>query len=251
MLQGKPVIKIEYLSIRMKLLLTAVFTLGVLFSGFVLGMVVALTDHTPDVTTIERELRLPLAQSYQPGTYNDKLFSNENEIPDIAVWDPKDFDAEVQCLAKNIYFEAKSESREGQVAVGLVTINRVLSEKYPDTICDVVWQKGKHPTTGKWVAQFSWTWDGKEDKPVNKKAWAEAQRIAEAMLAERSLFNFADFTEGATHYHADYVSPYWRNSFTPVLTVDTHLFYRDEDATPREYRTLTTETVALNDDHKI
>ena len=76
------------------------------------------------------------------------------------------------CLAMNIYFEARSESTLGQHAVAQVTMNRVASDKYPNSVCDVVWQSG----------QFSWTNDGKSDVPKNKEAWEKAKHIAKRMV---------------------------------------------------------------------
>lgn len=147
-------------------------------------------------------------------------------------WNPSSYEAEVECLSKNIYFEARDQDITGQIAVGLVTINRVLSSKYPNTICEVVWQKRKHPETGNWVGQFSWTVDGKPDVPKNNKVWMEVRMVASAMLAGRTLLNFQDFTDGATHYHATYVKPKWRKSLTFITQIGDHIFYRDERATP-------------------
>ena len=76
---------------------------------------------------------------------------------------------ELRCLAQNIYFEARGERQAGQLAVGLVTMNRVNSKRFPNTVCKVVWQK----------RQFSWTHDGKSDRPTDMKAWKLAQKIAE------------------------------------------------------------------------
>lgn len=77
------------------------------------------------------------------------------------------------CLALNVYFESRSEASVlSQFAVAQVTMNRVMSDKYPNSICDVVWQKG----------QFSWTHDGKSDKPYEKQAWDRAQWVAKVTL---------------------------------------------------------------------
>lgn len=143
-----------------------------------------------------------------------------------------DWNKERECLAKNIYFEARDQSQKGQIAVALVTVNRTLSKKYPNTICGVVWQKKRSKKTGKYVAQFSWTLDGKKDDPMNKELWESAQVLASAMIDEGMITLFADFTQGATHYHADYVAPSWRKAFTRVLVEGNHIFYRDEKATP-------------------
>ena len=133
----------------------------------------------------------------------------------------------MHCLAQNIYFEAGHEPHEGKIAVGLVTINRVKSAMYPDSICEVVWQVGKSSRSGKSVAQFSWTRDGKPDVPRNMAAWEEAKALAYEMLEGGNLDNFEDFTKGATHYHATYVKPYWRHKYERVAKIGLHIFYRD------------------------
>jgi spore germination cell wall hydrolase CwlJ-like protein len=149
-------------------------------------------------------------------------------------WPPENLEEELTCLALNIYFEARSESRRGKIAVGLVTLNRVKSGRWPDTICGVVWQKRRNQQE-KWVAQFSWTWDGKGDTPREEARWEEAKSLAGAMIAEGSLDNFVDFTHGSTHYHADYVDPWWGERLLQAgyraQQIDTHIFYTSGEAT--------------------
>lgn len=142
-------------------------------------------------------------------------------------FDPSIYNQSVQCLAKNIYFEARSQTIQGMIAVGLVTINRVLSNKFPDNICDVVWQKKRSTSTGKWSAQFSWTLDGKSDNPVNQKYWVLSQNIASTLLYQNMYDNIYDFTQGATHYHADYVQPYWSKHLKVIFQIDNHVFYSE------------------------
>lgn len=127
-------------------------------------------------------------------------------------------------MAKNIYFEAENQSLRGKLAVGLVTLNRVVSKRFRNTICEVVWRKRRHPDTGKWVAQFSWTLDGKSDTPLNQKVWDEAMLLASALLSTES--GIEDFTMGATHYHADYVNPWWSQFLRQIMVIETHIFYK-------------------------
>lgn len=141
-------------------------------------------------------------------------------------WIFKSLDKEVDCLAKNIYFESWQEERKGQIAVALVTLNRVKSGYYPSSICDVVWQQTKN-RRGKRVAQFSWTLDGRADVPKNETAWEQSLELAREILANGSLDNFTDFTRGATHYHAVYVHPKWRKQMEKVMKIGLHIFYRD------------------------
>lgn len=122
--------------------------------------------------------------------------------------------SEIDCLAKNIYFEGRSEPLEGQIAIGLVTLNRVSKDGYPGTICGVVKQ----------YKQFSWYWDGKPDTPKEKDVYEKIMIVAITMIA---TYNYTDdITEDATHYHADYVSPYWASSFTKVKKIGKHIFYK-------------------------
>jgi len=124
---------------------------------------------------------------------------------------------EIKCLAENIYFESRKEIVEGRLAVANVTMNRVASPRYPNTVCKVVWQKIKNKKTGKYVAMFSWTLDkhsktinlkSSKGKPIlkNIKDWEEASTIA--IFAYLGLTN--DITNGATHYYnPNIASPKW------------------------------------------
>lgn len=119
--------------------------------------------------------------------------------------------AELKCLADNIYFEALIETQRGQIAVANVTMNRVKSKHFPDTVCGVVWEK----------KQFSWTHDGKSDTPNDKAAYARVYKVAE-MVYNGTV---SDITKGSTFYHADYVNPSWNKVMTRVDQIDTHIFY--------------------------
>jgi N-acetylmuramoyl-L-alanine amidase len=121
---------------------------------------------------------------------------------------------EVKCLAQNIYFEARTESSLGQTAVAWVTLNRVDDPNYPDTICDVVWDR----------KQFSWTHDGKSDRPRDRSAWTEAQYVAYQVL--RNQHFMPDPTEGSVMFHAAYVKPYWTKKYEKVVRIDDHIFYK-------------------------
>ena len=141
--------------------------------------------------------------------------------------------AEIQCLALNIYHEARNESLSGKVAVILVTLNRVADKRFPNTICGVV-KQGKHflnlkdnkfyPKKDR--CQFSWYCDGLSDKPNNKRAWIYSIALTRYFLTRSMMI--IDFTEGATHYHADYVNPRWsrQKDFIKTVQIDTHKFYR-------------------------
>lgn len=124
---------------------------------------------------------------------------------------------DIRCLAQNVYFEARGETSFGQLAVAMVTMNRVYSKKYPNSICGVVWQR----------RQFSWTHDGKSDSPRDKKAWQKAKAVATHVyhnyktLRELNL----DYTKGALHYYAPrLVDPYWARHKELTLKTGGHVF---------------------------
>ena len=135
--------------------------------------------------------------------------------------------SEIFCLAKNIYFEAAIESTAGKIAVAQVTMNRVRSQNYPDSICKVVYE-GKHHSNGFPVrdrCQFSWYCDGKGDEPRPTPAWKDSVEIAEYIIRTPSLL---DITDGATHYHADWMEkfPKWAHQKKKLVKIDTHIFYK-------------------------
>ena len=132
---------------------------------------------------------------------------------------------ELECMSKNIYFEAALESTAGKLAVAQVTMNRVNSAQYPNTVCKVVYQ-GRHYKSGLPVknrCQFSWYCDGKLDVPHSGAMWRDSNDIAMYILTTPSLI---DITDGATHYHADYISsPRWADPKRKTVEIDTHIFY--------------------------
>lgn len=131
----------------------------------------------------------------------------------------EDVDAELRCLALNIYWEARSEPTLGRFAVAAVTLNRVGHKNFPKTVCGVVSQgEGLGPHR----CQFSWVCDGKNNEPRNDKAWREAEHIARSMV----FLDLPDPTDGALWYHADYVSPEWAKTMAQITQIGRHLFYR-------------------------
>lgn len=134
--------------------------------------------------------------------------------------------SEQHCLALNIYHEARGESEEAQLAVAHVTLNRVASPRFPNSICGVV-KQARRDASGNLVrhrCQFSWFCDGKSDTTSDTAAWKRAQRLAKTATDWHSVGE--DFSQGALFYHANYVHPYWADSFEHVVTIDKHLFYR-------------------------
>ena len=138
---------------------------------------------------------------------------------------------EINCLALNIYFEARGEPVDGKIAVGHVVLNRVADARYPDKICEVVKQGGPRP---RHRCQFSWWCDGRSDRPRDLQAWKESQ-----VLARVVFWGYAeDPTGGALWYHADYTFPAWGRKLARGPMIGRHQFYvpgkpRLTEATPK------------------
>ena len=134
---------------------------------------------------------------------------------------------ELECLAKNIYFEARGESLTGKIAVANVTMNRVKHHKYPSTVCGVVtqakwyvnWKGNRLPKRNQ--CQFSWFCDGKADVPVDMRAYKDSIRVAEVVY-----HGYRDLTDGSLFYHSTKVEPYWVTSMVRTKSIGAHVFYR-------------------------
>jgi spore germination cell wall hydrolase CwlJ-like protein len=124
----------------------------------------------------------------------------------------------VECLTAAIYYEAASESEDGQRAVAQVVLNRVRHPTYPNSVCGVVYQ-GSERSTG---CQFSFTCDGSLARVPSIAGWARARRIAAAALAG-SVYAPVGLS---THYHTYQVLPYWAASLAKTAVIGAHIFYR-------------------------
>lgn len=118
---------------------------------------------------------------------------------------------EMRCLAMNIYHEARGEEIEGQIAVAHVTLNRMNHNYWPDTICDVVYQR----------RQFSWTFTINDPTPREQAAWDQAKFVAEVAMQSKTI----DPTNGATFYHTNWVSPSWALQMDVSTIIGAHIFY--------------------------
>ena len=131
------------------------------------------------------------------------------------------------CLALNIYHEARNQPTLGQIAVAQVVVNRVNDNRYPNNICDVVYQglhyESGHPIIHK--CQFSWYCDGKSDTPTNEEAYKFAEDVAELVI----LNNAHGYFDGATHYHTTEVAPAWASGKKFIVRINDHVFYRWEN----------------------
>ena len=139
---------------------------------------------------------------------------------------------DINCLAQNIYFESRNQSKLGKYGVAEVVLNRVKSSKYPSTICSVVYEAKTYVSpTGRVVpklhkCQFSWYCDGLSDIPKDIDRWVEALQLSAYVLQNPLQVNL---TEGSLFYHSVSVEPYWSKSLIRVVRIDDHIFYKEKD----------------------
>lgn len=143
------------------------------------------------------------------------------ESQDVAVITAAERTKQLDCLSRNIYWEAASESFEGKVAVAQVTMNRVDSGRFGKGVCGVVYQK--NVIYEKVICQFSWACDTPTKiKPIHPKLYAESEEVAKKVLLEN--FRLPGLTN-AMYYHADYVNPGWKKP--KVAQIGRHIFYKE------------------------
>ena len=127
------------------------------------------------------------------------------------------------CLTQAIYHEARGESEKGQMAVANVIVNRAMSRKYPDTICGVVFQNAE---LGRYKCQFTFACDGRSDFGTEKPAWNRATQMAQVAYREFQRGERPGVLPDSTlFYHTTAVNPSWSNTFRPVATIGSHVFY--------------------------
>ena len=134
---------------------------------------------------------------------------------------------QIMCMAKNIFFEAATESTAGQLAVTQVVLNRVKSKYFPNTVCGVIEEAKRHANglPKRDQCQFSWYCDGRGDEPRESRLWTQAQELAKHIFLYKD--KYVDITDGATHYHAKYIDdPRWARADRRTATIDQHHFFR-------------------------
>ncbi|MFM8820281.1 MAG: cell wall hydrolase [Phenylobacterium sp.] len=129
-----------------------------------------------------------------------------------------DFRRALTCLTQAVYYEAAREPELGQAAVAQVVLNRLRHPGYPKSVCGVVYQGSARPTG----CQFTFTCDGSLGRPPEPGLWAQAAGIARLALSGRVVPEVG----AATHYHADYVAPYWAPTLVKLAQIGAHIFYR-------------------------
>jgi spore germination cell wall hydrolase CwlJ-like protein len=135
---------------------------------------------------------------------------------------------QIECLAENMYFEAAHESKEGKIAVAFVTMNRMNSGYFPNTICGVVKQKTQT------VCQFSWYCEERPKAMSYGKVLTNTSNVLYNDIRELAVYVYANYdkindpSKGALFYHADYVNPNWRN-MEKTAVIGRHIFYIRKD----------------------
>lgn len=128
---------------------------------------------------------------------------------------------QLDCLTRNIYWEAASEPFEGKVAVAQVTINRVTSGRFGEGVCGVVYQQNNY--LGKIVCQFSWVCETTHKiRPIYPALYRESEEVAKKVLLEN--FRLGTMRD-ALYFHGDYVNPNWGKK--KISQIGRHIFYKD------------------------
>lgn len=183
-----------------------------------------------DTTGVEPQIEIVNVEEFLEDKGIDAQFYSQNDV---------------DCLTENMYFEARSDGYAGMYATSMVVINRVMDSRYPDSVCGVVkqgpvresWKTRDNPKIAdkdrkyfpvKNKCQFSWYCDGKADVMYDEESLHIAKEIAHIILDDFTTNGAIDITEGATHYHATTVLPYWANSrgMAKVTIVGSHVFYK-------------------------
>ena len=206
---------------------------SVMLNGVIVLTIIMLANTT---TIAQGETKI-----FQPDRIENAVVVTEDDykqFPDLIA------NREANCLALNVYYEARSDNLAGMYAVSDVVLNRVRDSRYPNTICEVVyqgpvkesWKTRKDPNLPEEerkynpvrnMCQFSWYCDGKSDKPKHKGKWENSLSVASLVLAyKENIKDIAFLLDGATHYHADYVFPEWRKSKQKIVQIGNHIFYK-------------------------
>lgn len=142
----------------------------------------------------------------------------------------------LRCLTQAIYYEARSQSADGQRAVAQVVLNRTRDPSYPNSVCGVVFQ-GSERITG---CQFSFTCDGSMNAGIDPYSWDRAQQVAMSALSG-SVYRPVGL---ATHYHTTAIYPYWAPSLVQQTVIGAHVFYRRPNSSAERFSQVRVENGA-------
>jgi len=170
----------------------------------------------PETVYGEIPQQFALPQGWANGRLAERPEDPVNPIPQNASFRERDH----ACLAQAVYFEARGEPAEGQLAVAQVVMNRVASQYYPNNVCDVVYQNQNRRNR----CQFSFACDGRPERINDQEAWGVATTIATKVLTGEVMSEAVGVQ--ATHYHASYVRPNWIRDMVKIRQIGAHIFYR-------------------------
>lgn len=135
--------------------------------------------------------------------------------------DGKAVNRDLTCLARNVYYEARGESEQGKKAVAKVTLNRVASSRFPNSICEVVYEQRWDKRRRRFVGAFAWTEFDSVPSPKSKQ-WKKAWQAAEAVYQNPDSVQL----KGALFYHATRIKPRWARQKKRIKRIGRHIFYR-------------------------
>ena len=191
--------------------------------SFAVFLLMALTLYTGTIGQSLKNFSIDLSYLNLPATYQNVKTAAVQAItpttPAAKVVIPKD---DLQCMAENIYYEAGNQSFVGKLAVGQVVLNRTQKPGYPSSICGVIYEGSQNERTT--ACQFSWTCASRLNIDKSGVFWEQSLKAAKELLYNKD--KLTDITEGATNYHADYVSPSWAKRLRLVTKIDQHVFYK-------------------------
>lgn len=192
---------------------------GWLFLGLPIATVLADTAVQAEEAVRKAEvLEQVVAPDVEVREPVEPLEEQEAQVIDPEGSDP--LEEPLTCLARSIYWEAKGVQGRDMESVANVVINRLASEEFPNTVCEVVKQGSEQSP-----CQFSWWCDGRPDEVVEGDAYEVAREVARQAL-NREL---PDHTDGALYFHDRTVRPHWANEFLLTIETEAFFFYRPND----------------------
>ena len=218
-----------WIALAVVAIVLAVATALMVRAGVQHGLTTPAQDQLSQTQAQAAVVALPPPDQLRPLTPQEAMAANRQRAsaarPDQAApaFKPKFVDGTdrlraLDCLTQAVYYEAATEPLEGREAVAQVILNRVHHPAFPNSVCGVVYQGSERPTG----CQFTFTCDGALHRTPVGSLWNQARKVAVAALAGKV---FAPVGH-ATHYHADYVLPYWADSLDKEVQIGRHIFYR-------------------------
>ena len=183
----------------------------------IMAIVLALqvTDKPKEVTVTTEDIVDSIEQSKQELKLKQELIA---QLEREDVWMKQ-----ISCLARNVYYEARGESLEGQKAVALVTLNRVENSMFPDTICGVV--NERKTVKGRTKCQFSWRCESHTNPKKAVRQSHESYQAALSAILEYETLTTTLVTKDTLFFHAKHVRPFWRKVKQRLTRIDNHIFY--------------------------